>query len=42
MFIVTSKTNFMFSNSTHGCAQAGDVSIKYVTAPALLTESVFT
>ena len=32
MFIVTSKTNF-FSNSTRGCLQADDVSIKYVTAP---------
>ena len=42
MFFVTSKTNFMFSNSTRGCLQADDVSIKYVTAPVLLTESVFT
>ena len=43
MFIFTSKTNFMFSNSTRGCLQADDVSIKYVIALVLvlLTESVF-
>ena len=27
IFIVTSKTNFMFLNSTRGCLQADDISI---------------
>ena len=40
MFIVISIVNLCFSNSTHGYLQA-DVSIEYVTAPVLLTESVF-
>ena len=33
MFIVTSKTKYVFQNSTRGCLQGDDVSIKYVTAP---------
>ena len=41
MFIVTSKTNFMFFKQQRGCLQADVTSIEYVTAPVLLTESVF-
>ena len=40
MFILTSKTNFMFLKGTRGCQQA-DVIIEFVTAPVLLSESVF-
>ena len=41
MFIVTSKTNFMFfQTAARGCIHS-DVSVKYVTAPVSLTESVF-
>ena len=40
MFILTSKTNFMFFKQHMGCQQA-DVMIEYVTAQVLLTESVF-
>ena len=39
MFIVTSKTNFMFFKPV--VVYPSDVSIEYVIAPVSLTESVF-